>query len=88
MQSPQSTQQHTLFSEGLRWHVSLEKVPPLHLGPTPLGRGVICLKKTKHCTFLQILPAVVNFKPDMIFVSAGFDGHKKVGSPLLCVPCY
>ena len=32
-----------------RWHVSLEKVPPLHLGPTPLGRGVIPLKnKTPH----------------------------------------
>ncbi|KAJ9527573.1 hypothetical protein QJQ45_025848, partial [Haematococcus lacustris] len=25
----------------------------------------------------KILPALVNFKPDMIFVSAGFDAHKK-----------
>ncbi|EFJ43924.1 hypothetical protein VOLCADRAFT_118904 [Volvox carteri f. nagariensis] len=25
----------------------------------------------------KILPAVVNFKPDIIFVSAGFDAHKK-----------
>lgn len=28
------------------------------------------------CT--QILPAVANFGPDMIFLSAGFDAHKKV----------
>jgi hypothetical protein len=28
----------------------------------------------------QILPALVNFKPDFIFVSAGFDAHKKVSS--------
>ena len=27
-----------LFSEGLRWHVAWKmKVPPLHLGPTPLA---------------------------------------------------
>jgi acetoin utilization deacetylase AcuC-like enzyme len=26
---------------------------------------------------LQILPAVVRFRPDMIFISAGFDAHRK-----------
>lgn len=36
---------------------------------------------------MQILPAVVNFKPDMIFVSAGFDAHKKVGEPLRSRAC-
>jgi acetoin utilization deacetylase AcuC-like enzyme len=25
---------------------------------------------------LQILPALFNFKPDLILVSAGFDAHK------------
>lgn len=25
----------------------------------------------------KILPALVNFKPDMLFVSAGFDAHRK-----------
>ncbi len=25
----------------------------------------------------QILPAVVRFRPDIIFISAGFDAHKK-----------
>ena len=28
-------------------------------------------------TVLQILPAVVRFQPDMIFISAGFDAHRK-----------
>lgn len=27
----------------------------------------------------KILPALINFAPDLIFVSAGFDAHKKVG---------
>lgn len=26
---------------------------------------------------VQVLPAVVNFNPDMIFLSAGFDAHRK-----------
>ena len=27
--------------------------------------------------FAQVLPAVVNFAPDLILVSAGFDAHRK-----------
>ena len=29
---------------------------------------------------LQILPAVYNFKPDIIIISAGFDAHRYVSA--------
>jgi len=31
---------------------------------------------SEDCPGTQILPAVYNFKPDIIIVSAGFDAHK------------
>eukprot|EP00983_Pelagomonas_calceolata_P107956 1159402-Pelagomonas_calceolata.AAC.7 len=34
------------------------------------------------CAYSQILPALVNFNPDMIFVSAGFDAHRKASQPV------
>ena len=44
-----------------------------------LTRAPVCVWLTRGPVSLlpQILPAVVNFQPDLILVSAGFDAHRK-----------
>lgn len=39
--------------------------------------GVCWLQSRDAAMLLQILPAVVRFQPDLIFISAGFDAHRK-----------
>lgn len=46
-------------------------------GPLTVGRLVADVARWRRAWRDKILPALVNFKPDIIFVSAGFDAHRK-----------
>ena len=81
---PQSTPPGAALGSGPK-----DEAKPSYMGPRiinvgvpgPGGRRLMWRRAWRD----KILPAVVNFNPDLILVSAGFDAHKKA-SPISLPP--